>query len=148
MDLIVISGQSVEQPPRIVEQLWEPLYDIVQARTSTGSRGKVDELVKALGLDGGIDIRGVADLQRARPVGRGISHAAAPRRASYVWVDATDHKVRVDGRVTSQATVVAIGVTTKGERQVLGIDLGPSENRAFWTAGQPCNVRRAFTQHY
>ena len=38
----------------------------------------------------------------------------------YVWLDATYHKVRVDGRVISQATVVAIGVTSEGERQVLG----------------------------
>jgi hypothetical protein len=52
----------------------------------------------------------------------------------YLWVDATYHKVRVDGRVTSQATVVAVGVTAEGERQVLGVDVGPSEDRAFWTA--------------
>ena len=49
-------------------------------------------------------------------------------------MDATYHKVRVDGRVQSQATVVAIGVTTEGDRQVLGIDVGPLEDRAFWTA--------------
>jgi hypothetical protein len=45
----------------------------------------------------------------------------------YVWLDATYPKVRIDGRVVSQATVVAIGVTTDGERQVLSVDLGPSE---------------------
>ena len=32
------------------------------------------------------------------------------------------------------ATVVAIGVTLEGERQVLGVDAGPSEDGAFWTA--------------
>ena len=42
----------------------------------------------------------------------------------YLWVDATYHKVPVDGRVTSQATVVAVGVTADGERQVLGVDIG------------------------
>ena len=41
-----------------------------------------------------------------------------------------------DGRVVSRATVVAVGVTTEGDRQVLGIDVGPSEDRAFWT---PCS---------
>ena len=35
----------------------------------------------------------------------------------YLWVDATYHKVRVDGRVLSQATVVAVGVTTEGDRR-------------------------------
>lgn len=64
----------------------------------------------------------------------------------YVWVDATYHKVPVDGHVTSQATVVAVGVTAEGERQVLGVDVGPSEDRAFWTvvgcgvSAQPKNV--------
>lgn len=60
----------------------------------------------------------------------------------YIWVDATYHKVRVNGRITSQATVVAVGVTSEGERQVLGIDVGPSENRAFWTAFLRSLVKR------
>ena len=60
----------------------------------------------------------------------------------YVWVDATYHKVRVDGRVISQATVVAVGVTSDGERQVLGVDVGPSEEQAFWTAFLRSLVKR------
>jgi len=44
--------------------------------------------------------------------------------------------------VTSQATVVAVGVTSEGERQVLGIDVGPSEDRAFWTAFLRSLVKR------
>ena len=50
--------------------------------------------------------------------------------------------MRVNGRVTSQATVVAVGVTSEGERQVLGIDVGPSEDRAFWTAFLRSLVKR------
>ena len=46
-----------------------------------------------------------------------------------LWVDATYHQVRVDGRVISQATVVAVGITSEGARQVLGVDVGPSEDR-------------------
>ena len=46
----------------------------------------------------------------------------------YLWIDATYHKVRQDGRVQSMATVVAIGVTTEGERQIVGVDAGPSED--------------------
>jgi transposase-like protein len=60
----------------------------------------------------------------------------------YLWVDATYHKVRVDGRVISQATVVAVGVTANGDRQVLGLDVGPSEDRAFWTAFLRSLVKR------
>ena len=60
----------------------------------------------------------------------------------YLWVDATYHKVRVDGRVISQATVVAVGVSSEGDRQILGIDVGPSEDRPFWTAFLRSLVKR------
>jgi transposase-like protein len=60
----------------------------------------------------------------------------------YVWLDATYHKVRIDGRVVRQATVVAIGVTTEGDRQILGIDVGASEDRSFWTAFLRSLVKR------
>jgi transposase-like protein len=50
----------------------------------------------------------------------------------YVWLDATFVKVRDAGRVVSQAVVIAIGVRQSGEREVLGLDVGPSEDGAFW----------------
>src|SRR5439155_22085148 len=34
----------------------------------------------------------------------------------------------------SQAIVIAIAVTANGEREVLGLDAGPSESGAFWLA--------------
>jgi hypothetical protein len=37
-------------------------------------------------------------------------------------------KVRENGRVVSQAIVIAIAVTANGEREVLGLDVGPSES--------------------
>ena len=46
---------------------------------------------------------------------------------------ATFHKVRELDRVVSVACVVSVGVTTEGERRVLGVDCGPSEDEAFWT---------------
>ena len=51
-----------------------------------------------------------------------------------MFLDATYCKARVNHRVVSQAIVVAIGVTADGRREVLGMDLGDSEDRAFWTA--------------
>ncbi|MBV8715249.1 MAG: IS256 family transposase [Chloroflexi bacterium] len=50
----------------------------------------------------------------------------------YVWLDGTFVKVRENGRVVSQALVIAIAVTISGEREVLGLDVGPSESGAFW----------------
>jgi putative transposase len=53
----------------------------------------------------------------------------------YVWVDATYLKARQDGRVVSTAVVIAVGVKAQsGEREVLGFDVGPSEDGAFWSA--------------
>ena len=45
----------------------------------------------------------------------------------YVWLDATFVKVRQEGRVVSMAAVIAIGVRMSGEREVLGLDVGPSD---------------------
>lgn len=50
----------------------------------------------------------------------------------YVWLDVTCGKVREQGRVVSQAVVLATGVKASGEREVLGLDVGPSEDGAFW----------------
>lgn len=98
------------------------------------STRKVDDLVKALGLDG-ISKSQVSRLCqsldaeveqfRQRPLEAGYP---------YVWLDATFIKVRVDGRVVSMAVVLATGVTVAGQREVLGLDIGSSEDGAFWTA--------------
>lgn len=43
-------------------------------------------------------------------------------------------KGRVEGRVVSRAVVVATGVTASGDREVLGVEVGDSEDGVFWTA--------------
>jgi len=52
----------------------------------------------------------------------------------YVFLDATYCKARVNRRVVSQAVVVATAVRADGNREVLGFDVGDSEDGAFWTA--------------
>ena len=42
-------------------------------------------------------------------------------------------KVRQNGRIVSVAVIVAVGVNTDGRREVLGMDIGPSEAEPFWT---------------
>jgi putative transposase len=42
-------------------------------------------------------------------------------------------KVRQDGRIVSVAVIVAVGVNGDGRREVLGMDVGPSEAETFWT---------------
>jgi transposase-like protein len=131
---------SLLEPRRRAEQA---LLAVVQEAYVHGvSTRKVDDLLKGLGLDGisksevsrmCSELDPLVEAFRTRPLA-----GAHP----YLWVDATYHKVRVDGRVTNQATVVAVGVTQEGERQVLGMDVGPSEDRAFWTAFLRSLVKR------
>lgn len=134
---------SLLHPRRRAEQA---LLAVVQEAYVHGvSTRKVDELVKALGLDGMSksevsricgELDPLVEAFRTRPIAG--DHP-------YVWLDATYHKVRIEGRVVSQATVVAIGVTADGERQILGVDVGASEERSFWTAFLRSLVKRGLT---
>jgi putative transposase len=93
----------------------------------------VDELVKAMGMTGisksqvsrlceEIDEKVTAFLER-------------PLEGDwpYLWLDATYVKVRQSGRVVSAAIIVAVGANSDGRREVLGMDIGPSEAETFWT---------------
>src|SRR6201984_2839664 len=51
----------------------------------------------------------------------------------YLWIDATYVKVRQSGRIVSAAVIVAVAVNSDGRREVLGMDIGPSEAETFWT---------------
>lgn len=51
---------------------------------------------------------------------------------SYLHVDARYEKVRVEGRVVSQAVLVAVGFTVEGKREVLDWRVGDSESEATW----------------
>ena len=50
----------------------------------------------------------------------------------YMHIDARYEKVRVDGRVVSQAVLVAIGFTSDGRREILDWRVGDSESEATW----------------
>ncbi len=51
----------------------------------------------------------------------------------YIWIDATYLKVRRGGPVVSVAVIIAVGVNTKGRREVLGMEIGTSEAEPIWT---------------
>src|SRR5205814_2243551 len=50
----------------------------------------------------------------------------------YVWLDATYVKARHDHHIVSVVVIVAVGVTTDGRREVLGMTVGHSEAEPFW----------------
>jgi putative transposase len=96
------------------------------------STRRVDDLVRALGMEG-VSKSQVSRL--CRELDAEVERFRTRRLEGpypYAWLDATFVKVREGGRVISMAVVIAIGVRATGEREVLGLDVGPSEDGAFW----------------
>jgi len=108
---------------------------VMEAYLHGVSTRKVDDLVKELGIDSGISKSQVsricADLDTE--VGSFRDRSLGELAYPYVFLDATYCKARVHRRVVSQAVVIATGVTADGRREVLGFDVGDSEDGAFWT---------------
>jgi len=119
------------EPRRMAEKA---LTAVIQEAYIQGiSTRSVDDLVKAMGMSGisksqvsrlceDIDQRVKAFLDR--PI-----EGDWP----YLWIDATYVKVRQAGRIVSVTVIVAVGVNADGRREVLGMDIGPSEAETFWT---------------
>jgi len=63
-----------------------------------------------------VEVGGVADQRRGRSLGGTFRTRPLTTDYRYIWVDATYHKVRVIGRVTSQATVVAVGRSSTSDK--------------------------------
>ena len=94
---------------------------------------RVDDLVKALGCEGisksqvsricqELDV--VVDGFMGRPLDGG----------PYLWLDALTQKVREAGRIVNVSVVVATAVNGEGKREIIGMDVGTSEDGAFWLA--------------
>jgi putative transposase len=121
---------SFLEPRRLAEKA---LTAVIQEAYVQGvSTRSVDDLVKAMGGSGvsksqvsrlceEIDERVKAFLDR--PI-----EGDWP----YLWIDATYVKVRSNGRIVSVAVIIAVGVNADGRREVLGMDIGPSEAETFW----------------
>lgn len=119
------------EPRRMAEKA---LTAVIQEAYIQGiSTRSVDDLVQAMGMSGisksqvsrlcaDIDDRVKAFLER--PI-----EGDWP----YLWIDATYVKVRQDKRTVSVAVTIAMGVNSDGRREVLGMDIGPSEAETFWT---------------
>ncbi len=120
------------EPRRLAEKA---LTAVIQEAYIQGvSTRSVDDLVKALGMSG------VSKSQVSRLCedidDRVKTFLDRPIEGDwpYLWIDATYVKVRQNGRIVSVAVIVAVGVNSDGRREVLGMDIGPSEAETFWTA--------------
>ena len=124
---------SILEPRRRIDQA---LYAVVmEAYVSGVSTRAVDDLVAALGVDSGIKKSQVSRICAGldEVVGafrtRSLDHIEFP----YVYLDATYLHVRNQAsQVTSMAVVVATGIRADGDREILGCDIGDSEDEAFW----------------
>src|SRR5438552_3755603 len=119
------------------------LVAVVQEAYVNGlSTRRVDDLVKALGING-ISKSQVSRLCQAldTEVERFRTRKLDGGYA-YVQLDATFVKVRQDHRVVSMAVVIAVGVRQDGQREVLGLDVGPSGDGAVWQASLRSLVAR------
>jgi len=126
---------SLLEPRRRIDQaLWAVVMEAFVTGTSTR---KVDDLVQALGVESGISKSEVSRICKAIDVqvgafcNRDLSHVEFP----YVYLDATYVNARDTARhqIVSRAVVVATAVTATGEREVLGLAVGDSEDEVFWT---------------
>ncbi len=120
------------EPRRLAEKA---LTAVIQEAYIQGiSTRSVDDLVKALGMSG------ISKSQVSRLCeeidGRVKTFLERPIEGDwpYLWIDATYVKVRQNGRIVSVAVIIAVDVNSDGRREVLGMDIGPSEAETFWTA--------------
>jgi len=97
------------------------------------STRRVDDLVQALGLSG-------VDKSKVSRICRELDQAVTAFRNRplegdylYLWLDALYLKVRQNHRIVCMAVVIAIGVRETGEGAILSLDIGASEEEAFWT---------------
>jgi len=106
---------------------------VQQAYVEGVSTRRVDDLVKALGCEGISksqvsricqELDTVVESFLSRPLDGGPY--------PYLWLDALTQKVREAGRIVNVSLVVATGVNGEGKREVLGLDVGTSEDGTFW----------------
>jgi len=119
------------EPRRLAEKA---LTAVIQEAYVQGiSTRSVDDLVKAMGMSG------ISKSQVSRLCeeidGKVTAFLERPIEGDwpYLWIDATYVKVRQAGRIVSVAVIVAVAVNSDGRREVLGMDIGPSEAEPFWT---------------
>src|ERR1700688_112903 len=119
------------EPRRMAEKA---LTAVIQEAYIQGiSTRSVDDLVRAMGTSG------ISNSQVSRLCeeidGKVKAFLERPIEGDwpYLWIDATYVKVRQAGRIVSVAVIVAVAVNSDGRREVLGMDIGPSEAEPFWT---------------
>jgi putative transposase len=128
----VYSPEFLLQPRRRAEQALVAV--ICQAYVSGVSTRRVDDLVKAMGIEGmsksevsrlASELDAVVAEFRQRPLDNG------PYR--YLWIDALTQRVREGARVLNVSVVIATAVNADGAREIVGFDIVTTEDTDAWT---------------
>jgi putative transposase len=126
------------EPRRRIDR--DLLAVVMEAYVHGTSTRKVDDLVKALGVDAGISKSEVSricaelDTEVAAFRSRSLAHTAFP----YLFVDATYLKARGRWADRLSSSGHRTGMTADGGREVLGLDVGDSEDGAFGPRSCAC----------
>jgi transposase-like protein len=107
------------------------------------STRRVDDLVKALGLDGISKSQVSALCQELDAEVERFRTRKLEGLYPYGWLDATFLKVRDGGRVVSMAVVSAVGVNAEGQREILATSA--SGSRRICASAARCSVSMAGT---
>ena len=128
----VYSPEFLLRPRRRAEQALVAV--VCQAYVEGVSTRRVDDLVKAMGIEGisrSEVSRMAAELDakvaefRTRPLDGG------PYK--YLWIDGLTQKVREGGRVVNVTAVIATVANAEGRREIAGFDIVTTEDTAAWT---------------
>jgi putative transposase len=128
----VYSPEFLLQPRRRAEQALVAV--VCQAYVEGVSTRRVDDLVKAMGIEGlsrsevsrmAAELDDLVEQFRSRPLDGG------PYR--YLWIDALTQRVREGGRVVNVSVVVATATNAEGRREIIGFDVVTTEDTASWT---------------
>ncbi len=137
LDLSIPRARNSNFKPTVIEHFKRSeraLVSVIQEAFVGGiSTRKMEDVLAAMGVErlaksqiselcAELDAR--AEEFRTRPL---------TEKYPYLWLDALYEKARVDGRIVSNAVVIAYGVTASGFRDVIGIDVVDAESKESWT---------------
>jgi transposase-like protein len=129
----VYSPEFLLQPRRRAEQALMAV--VCQAYVEGVSTRRVDDLVKAMGIEGiskSEVSRMAAELDQKVAEFRDRPLDTGPYR--YLWIDALTQRVREGGRVVNVSMVIATAANAEGRREIIGFDVVTTEDTEAWTA--------------
>ena len=129
----VYSPEFLLQPRRRAEKALVAV--VCQAYVEGVSTRRVDDLVRAMGIEGiskSEVSRMAQELDHVVAEFRNRPLDAGPYR--YLWIDGVTQRVREGGRVVNVTAVIATAVNAEGQRVIVGFDIVTTEDTAAWTA--------------